>query len=68
MARDHDGTTSRASYAVVVRRANGRFVKRIPGLSRYAAKLQARVLREKYDPSYIVAVRDHTDHERTVEL
>jgi hypothetical protein len=44
-------------YVIILRRANGRFVKELERCrSKYAAKRRAAHYVEKYDPSYVIEI------------
>jgi hypothetical protein len=45
-----------AACRLVLRRANGRYVRAWPARSRYAAKRLRRELEETYDPTYLLVI------------
>jgi len=48
---------TKARFEVVLRRRNGRFVRRFPAKSSYAAKRIQDRLEDKYDNGYYVEIR-----------
>lgn len=53
MKKDKSG---RPELRVVVRYANGRFVKEFPVTSKYAAKKRKRALEARYDDTYRIEI------------